>query len=786
MSNHTDEQWWGGQLSPDLTPGPGTFNRTMLRLQPLRPSRVQAVDAGFALLLGGLAMWGLHATFTGSGYFVVGVFGTCLGIALAHIAHALRAPVVVLLALTLAVFFVLGSVVALRSAPLPHSLADVAEQSVHGWKDLLTTLPPVDGDGPLLVLPYLLGLVAGAVSQTAAERTRLPWPPAAALISLLGIVILLGVPEPSSLVLQGGLFGVLAICWIAHRGRRLVDPISNGSGAAVRWGLGALVVAAAGLVAVPFGTTALASDGPRIVLRDHVVPPFDVGVYPSPLAGFRRFAEPNSERQKAGSVFDKLLFTVDGAPAGTSVRIATLDSYDGTVWGAANNGGSPGQVNDTFQRVSSTIRNPLSALGGTSVTATVTLGEGWSGVWVPTIGALEGVTFLDDPSDHQAGTFRYNLATSTGVVPDGLQPGQSIELKGLVTDQSLDAGMGASSDVTVSSSLLEGQASAWSEGSNEPLERVLAAAAYLRENGTFTHGKNPFQRYSAGHYEGRLDQFVNGDQIAGDDEQYAATMALLANSLGVPARVVLGVPQLPKSGSVRGKDVHAWVELRVADGSWRTLATDAFMDDQQEPDKNPPQPDVSYSSSVVPPPAPVPPPSTVGDPADGELNQVARRKDDGGDAVDPSASGPSWLGAAVRWVGPPIGLVGVVVGLILGLKARRRRRRRTDPVVTRRFSGGWAHVMDRARDLRLDVPGREATRAEQAAVLAAAGASRVALVADDCVFGPDEPTPELAEEYWTTVDRLCKDLGTGVGLPRRIRAAISVASFRSPRLEGPA
>jgi len=45
----------------------------------------------------------------------------------------------------------------------------------------------------------------------------------------------------------------------------------------------------------------------------------------------------------------------------------------------------------------------------------------------------------------------------------------------------------------------------------------------------------------------------------------------------VPARVVLGA-LVPAGGVVTGADVHAWVEIRVGDGSWRTLPTSAFMD----------------------------------------------------------------------------------------------------------------------------------------------------------------------------------------------------------------
>ena len=77
--------------------------------------------------------------------------------------------------------------------------------------------------------------------------------------------------------------------------------------------------------------------------------------------------------------------------------------------------------------------------------------------------------------------------------------------------------------------------------------------------------------------------------MVGNDEQYAAVMALLAGEVGVPARVVLGA-EVPEGGVVTGKDVSAWVELRAADGSWRTLPTEDFMSDEPPGRRSCPRP----------------------------------------------------------------------------------------------------------------------------------------------------------------------------------------------------
>ena len=72
-------------------------------------------------------------------------------------------------------------------------------------------------------------------------------------------------------------------------------------------------------------------DADRTVWRTALEPPFDVSQFPSPLAGFRKYTEPN-----ASELFDKTLFEVSGLPEGTPVRLATLDTFDGSVWGAGN------------------------------------------------------------------------------------------------------------------------------------------------------------------------------------------------------------------------------------------------------------------------------------------------------------------------------------------------------------------------------------------------------------------------------------------------------------------
>ena len=150
------------------------------------------------------------------------------------------------------------------------------------------------------------------------------------------------------------------------------------------------------------------------------------------------------------------------------------------------------------------------------------------------------------------------------------------------------------------------------------MRKLFVLARYLRREGRYSNGGPGEARYKPGHDLDRLvDGFLLARRPVGDDEQYAAAMALMANRVGVAARVVVGAV-LPRNGKVRGKNVHAWVEVRVADGSWRTLPTKEFMGNR------PPQ------RNMTPARRPRVPVSAVVQPPDQETAPIIRREQQGG------------------------------------------------------------------------------------------------------------------------------------------------------------
>ncbi len=745
------------------------------------------VDAVFLLVVAGAALLGLGSIYTGWAYAIAGLVGLLLGTGITLITNALRWPSVVPALLVLGVFYVGGGLVIAEPGasrvPTLETVRQLSQEVLLGWKDLLTTLPPVTGTGPLLALPWGLGLFTGVVGMVlAASRVGPRWlsagVPLVAPTALLALVILLGVGHPHSLWVQGAVFAVTALAWLSVRGQRARADVTGRSGRASRFVFAGALLAATGLLAAPVGNWAFGTGTERVVLRTRVDPPFDIGQYPSPLASFRRYVD-MAKKPSPENVYDQTLFVIGGVEAGTRVRFATLDRYDGVVWGAANNT-IPGSDTDTYQRVSSTIDNPVP---GQLVRASVTVGPGYSGVWLPIAGALQTLRFEAGDVETKAETFRFNLATSTAVVPSSVSEGDRYSFSAVLVDDSLDIDSLPSGNVGeagVAAAFLESQAAEWPAGETTPMRRVFAVAQHLRDEGKYSDGVAEAEKaYRSGHHLKRLaDEFVNAPIMAGNDEQYAAVMALLANRLGVPARVVMGAI-VPEGGEVHGSDVAAWVELQLSDGTWRTLPTEAFMGDER-PAKLPPQSQQEQSGVRVPPPAPVPPPSVIGEQTETEVK--ARRSRPGEDVAEATGKWPAWLGPALVFGGGPfIALLTFVVCVAVAKRWRRTSRRRSRRV-SARFVGAWRELVDHARDLGQPVPvGALATRREQSVVLPTGGAIGLAREADARVFGPVPPKPSDATAYWKAIAAERKALSSAAGRKRQLRALFSLRSFRPGR-----
>lgn len=764
---------------------PSMWATTSTRMKALAPTQPDLVDAGFLVGMLVLALVGFRTTFDTPIYLAAGILGILLGVGLSHVANVLRQPIIVIAGLVIAAYFLVGGFVGVRErllagiVPTGSSITGLSSVAISGWKDMLTTLPPVDGSGQLVVLPYLLGLLGGTMGFTVARRTRLPWLAVLTPLAVSSIVILLGTRTPAAALPIGLGTAVLAAGWVVVRSRRLSLVTVGGSESAGRrarviTGAALLAVAAAAATVV---APALAGSNARdrVVLRAYVEPPFDPTSYPSPVAGFRKYTE------GAKLLWDQTLLSVSGLPAGTRLRFATLDAYSGTAWTAGNSSADSTRP-DTYQRVGTVIEQPSVA---EPKTYTVTVEAAYAAisdlnVWLPAAGPATRVEFAGGTAAAHAASLRYNLALGQGIVPDRLRAGDVVQVSGGVNAVSGDGSLIPGSGVLMDAStfaFLAPQATKWGGGQGDPWAQLMSVAKHLKLNGAYSDGTTAAEvQYLPGHGVGRLLTFANVKQPVGNDEQYAAVFALVANQLGVPARVVVGAT-VPEGGAVRGQDVHVWVEVLSSDGSWVGVPETVFMPDRtKKPDQQEPPAAQDFDTKVVPPPPASRPPGSAD--SLGTADAGAEGLIDG--PTDPGFVMPAWLLTTARFAGPPLAVVLGTCAVIVLAKGTRRRRRRSQGAPTTRLAGGWREIVDRAADLGASVPAAS-TRREQGIGLSALGVQDLADAADAGVFGPGEPSDAEVADYWSRVDGARRAMASTYPRWQRWRAAVSLRSLLGSR-----
>lgn len=733
------------------------------------------IDAACVLTLTALVLFGFDETFSGRAYLSTGMTAAVVVVLIAAGVLAGRGPSTGVFVLIAAVLYIpIGAVAVFRSfqdgrVPTGEELLDVLTATLTGAEQLLTTIPPLDPLGGVLVVPYALGYLAAGTSIWLAFRTDRALAPVVPLLIAQAFVILLGPFQPGNdtLMIWGG-FAALAFWWGSWRGsapregrREVVHADRGRLGRAVAAGL---VVGLAFAVVTQVIAPTSAKD--RTVLRGRIGSGASIDQLDNPLASFRRFTD-----QSDGSpdnAFAKTLFVVSGLEEPTPMRFVTLDTYDGTAWRAGNRTVADVQ-DDLYQRIGSVVAAPRP---GTPVEVNVEMRAPYTGAWLPLVGQLTGIEFDFVDGEAQREDVRYNPATSSATVVGGLGPGDDYTFTATIPTTALAKNSTAypvDERLQPAGAALDSYLQPYISSGRDPLTQVRLLARYLQKNGRYSDGAGALN-VPPGHDIDRLaEAFVGGGRIVGNDEQYAAFVALAANRLKVPARVVVGA--MAKDGKVKGRDVMAWVELRVRDGSWRILPTATFMSNRKpKRDDEPPQSLAEFVAAQTPK-------DPIENPESPE--QVPLPDDSGLDQSSKTEETDSTLPIG----GPPLALLvlALVPWLIPLSKAARRgyRRRRRPPSTA--VVGAWRELLDLGADLRIPTrPG--ATRQTQAADLGIDPA--LASRADDLVFALGPPDAAAAADFWRDADRARRGLLKQNSLPRQIRAQFSLASL-APNVRRP-
>jgi transglutaminase-like putative cysteine protease len=252
-----------------------------------------------------------------------------------------------------------------------------------------------------------------------------------------------------------------------------------------------------------------------------------------------------------------------------------------------------------------------------------------------------------------------------------------------------------------------------SEGTTT-FEKALILEAWLSDRGTFTYDTD----VDTGHSSLDLAEWLldpdSNNYRTGYCEQFATAMGVMARTLGIPSRVVLGFTpgdvQQQADGTdvivVRERNAHAWVELWMNGQGWVRFDPTPRSDGATSPLIS----DVGFDlREYVPAPAEID--STGSAVASGERPDLGPEIDLLGG--DPTPDFRLQEGVTIpRWVWAMA--VALVITISIPAYKRIRRARRIAAIRTGNIDAAWAEIVDRLRDLGDDLP-RSATPIEIAA-----------------------------------------------------------------------
>lgn len=436
--------------------------------------------------------------------------------------------------------------------PSPASMGQLRDLIVEGRKFAEDSVPPAGADlGLLLLIAAGVGLVALAV-DTLAAGLDLPGVTLIPLAAMFGVpwVITHGTLSASAFVLVAA--GWLAVLSAAQRDRAAQWSPYARTGSS---GIGLLVAAATLVLALLSGALATLG-GPT------TKPTLGTGiggrggsVELDALVSLRRSLVSNDDRV--------ILSLTSTAQQPDYLRLAVLEDFDGEQWRPAG----PSRLE---------VEPPAIA------------GAGGSGSLVEyriDVGPLTGTT-LPSPAGTIASQNDFPVAWDQRTSLPERTDGESIDgtrIGLVVTPNRLDGpllraqsqlsgtqwGAVTPADLADPEPLvgpeLPGLAREITSGTATPYDAAVALQAWFTSEGGFTYST----QIPGGSDEDALASFL-ADRV-GYCEQFAATMALMARSVGIPSRVVVGFTQgRLEEGRwvVRGTDAHAWPELWMGDAGW--------------------------------------------------------------------------------------------------------------------------------------------------------------------------------------------------------------------------
>ncbi|MFC4113790.1 DUF3488 and transglutaminase-like domain-containing protein [Nonomuraea zeae] len=667
--------------------------------------------AGLAVVaaVAGVAGWGFHRVFPGTGLL--------LAIVPAAVAPALvaaltaRRPLWLALALDAVLWF--AGTIPLYQGLEPAVFADVA----NAWQALLTTLLPAQPEPRLLVLVHTLTWAAATIGAETLTRTRTKIVAAVPALAVHGVALLLGVDgEGSNLPVAAALFVLIAALALLRDER---SPL---------WLLAGLPAAAAlaalALVLGPLLPVAAQPYNPR----EHVEPPAPRRVDSvSPLDRVSAWLQ----------IPDRDLFTVQaGEPL--NWRLAVLDRYDGVRWtsgarfqptgGRVPEGDWTGKVDVVRQKVTF---------------------NGLPGTWLPAaerpeeVAGVRGLAVDPESGSLLAGTkpvkgFSYEVTSRVA------RPSKEDLLAATpVTDPELTAFPAVPQE-----KLFRELAQEATKGADAPIKQAYRLQSYLRTNAAYDVTAPP------GHSLKGLEFFLQTTH-RGTSEQFASTFALMARTLGLPSRVVVGFRPGQVSGGVyhvKSGHVMAWAEIKFDKLGWRPF--------YPTPGRSGAKDDHEVASSAI----------EESEELEGEFTQggsdrpKTSQPQATGNGEEPGDGLSPWVVAAVAGGVLLVAYAGVVAALPWWRRRGRRRDRRPE----QRVLGAWRQTCD-----DLGLRGQDALTADDIVTRhsgeISANLRPLAEISNFVRYAPDAVTDDAATMAWQRSDAIRRAVRTTTPFTARLR-----------------
>lgn len=519
--------------------------------------------------------------------------------------------------------------------PGPAALARLQELAGQGREYAIETVPPAGSDVGLLLL------IAGGIGLAALAADCLVCGLDLAGASLIPFAALYGVPW----VVRNGEVGVawfvvVALAWLAVLAtdqRERTARWSPGARAATRL----LAVAVGGttvLVAASSGW--LAGAGTGLAQR---VGTGGNAVSVDAMVSLRRAIVSQDPRI--------LVRYTTTATRPEYLRLAVLEDFDGEVWATrpVQNLVSRAPLDPEASSATDAYRLDVGPLAGTTLPAPARA-LGTAADW-PTQWDVDSSLVFRVDGRSVRGTSATVFVSPDTRTADDLRATSALPVAGPDLERT------APDPEPLTGPELPELARAITADAQTPFDAALALQRWFTTEGGFRYSTE----VESDSGSDALNEFL--EERVGYCEQFAATMALMARAVGIPARVVVGFTQGRPVGPewlVRGTDAHAWPELWLGGAGWVRFEPTPGSPSASAPRYTRPDSEVDPGSGATPTPG-----ATAGDGRpDREL------------APDLAGAGGA-TSSSPRRVVATIALAGLLLACLVpgGVRGLRRRRR---------------------------------------------------------------------------------------------------------------